>query len=233
MKKVEPKAVKVYKPEIMNCPKCDTKLVYTHTVSNKTIQFSTGRAIKIKNMGYKCPLCNDGIVYMSATAHKMSFKGYTYSAKVVCMIDELKSKHKSRDEICDILISNGLEISDRNVDILHKKMKEFMNQDYDSIILESYKRQMDMFSEIRICLDLITINNSYYIIMYDYFNGDILALWKAYDISKDSLNELLNKYINPSFNITYIITVRPFVNFYHIIKAMAPTKCKMMSFAKF
>ena len=136
MSKVEPKSVKVYKPEIMNCPKCGTKLVYVYTVSNKVIQFSSGRIMKIKNMGYKCPSCNDDLVYMSATAHKMSFKGCTYSAKVVCMIDELKSKHKSRDEICDILISKGLEISDRNVDILYKKLNDYINQDYDSIILE-------------------------------------------------------------------------------------------------
>ena len=40
MSKVEAKSVKVYKPEIMNCPKCGTKLVYVYTVSNKVIHFS-------------------------------------------------------------------------------------------------------------------------------------------------------------------------------------------------
>lgn len=233
MSKIEPKAVKVYKPEIMTCPKCNSKLVYTYTVSNKVIQFSSGRIMKIKNMGYKCPNCNDGIVYMSATAHKMSFKGYTYSAKVICMIEELKSKHISRDEICDQLISNGLEISDRNVDILYKKIKEYMNQDYDSIIKASYKRQMDLYDEIRICLDLITINESYYIIMYDYFNGDILAIWKIHKLDEDSVRELLNKYINDSFKITYIVTVRSHINFYQFVKKLASSTTKFLSFSKF
>ncbi len=233
MSKVEPKSVKVYKPEIMNCPKCGTKLVYVYTVSNKVIQFSSGRIMKIKNMGYKCPSCNDDLVYMSATAHKMSFKGCTYSVKVVCMIDELKSKHKSRDEICDILISKGLEISDRNVDILYKKLNDYINQDYDSIIFESYKRQLDTFNEIRICVDLISINDTYYILLYDYFNGDILAIWKTYSLDANNLNNLLGKYINDKLNITYIVTVRPIVYFHQIIKSMAPSKCKMLSFAKF
>ena len=233
MSKVEAKSVKVYKPEIMNCPKCGTKLVYVYTVSNKVIQFSSGKVMKIKNMGYKCPCCNDGLVYMSATAHKMSFKGYTYSAKVVCMIDELKSKHKSRDEICDILISKGLEISDRNVDILYKKLNEYINQDYDSIIKASYQRQMDTFNEIRICVDLVTINDTYYIILYDYFNGDILGLWKTSSLDVNNLKKLLGEYINDKLRITYIVTVRPIVYFHQIIKSMAPVKCKMLSFAKF
>ena len=116
MSKVEPKSVKIYKPEIMNCSKCGSKLVYVYTLSNKVIQFSSGRVMKIKNMGYKCPSCNDGIVYMSATAHKMSFKGYTYSAKVVCMIDYEKTiKHKGREAICDFLANKNIEISDRRI----------------------------------------------------------------------------------------------------------------------
>ena len=233
MSKVEAKSVKVYKPEIMNCSKCGTKLVYVYTLSNKVIQFSSGRIMKIKNMGYKCPSCNDGIVYMSATAHKMSFKGCTYSVKVVCMIDDLKSKHKSRDEICDTLISKGLEISDRNVDILYKKINEYINQDYDSIIKESYKNQMDSFGEIRLCVDLITINNTYYIILYNYFKGDILALWKTNSIDEENVKNILGKYINDQYNITHVVTVRPVVNFHQIIKTLVPSKCKMLSFAKF
>ena len=233
MSKVLPKSVKIYKPEIMNCSKCGSKLVYVYTLSNKVIQFSSGRVMKIKNMGYKCPLCNDGIVYMSATAHKMSFKGYTYSAKVVCMIDELKSQHKSRDEICGDLISKGIEISDRNVDILHKKLLGYLNQDYDSIIKNSYNRQMDTFNEIRICVDLITIEDTYYIVLYDYFNGDILGFWKTNKLDIDTVKNILGDYINDKFNITYIITVRPIVYFHQILKQLAPAKCKMMSFAKF
>jgi hypothetical protein len=149
------------------------------------------------------------------------------------MIDELKSKHKSRDEICDILISKGLEISDRNVDILYKKLNEYINQDYDSIIKASYQRQMDTFNEIRICVDLVTINDTYYIILYDYFNGDILGLWKTSSLDVNNLKKLLGDYINDKLKITYIVTVRPIVYFHQIIKSMAPVKCKMLSFAKF
>ena len=78
--KVKAKAVKIYKPEIMLCPRCKNSLKYVYTVSNRVVQFSSGKIFRIKNMGYKCPNCNDN-VFFSLTALKLAFKGYTYSAK--------------------------------------------------------------------------------------------------------------------------------------------------------
>ena len=98
------KAVKVYKPEIMVCPKCKSPIKYVYTVSNKKVQFSSGKIFRIKNMGYKCPKCNDD-VYFSLTATKLALKGHTYSAKVACMIEYYKSLGYSRDKICDILLN--------------------------------------------------------------------------------------------------------------------------------
>ena len=54
----EERAVKVYKPEILECPKCNSKLKYCYTISNKVIQFTSSKAFRIKNLGYKCPNCN-------------------------------------------------------------------------------------------------------------------------------------------------------------------------------
>ena len=232
MSKVEPKAIKVYKPEIMECPKCNSKLTFAYTASNKVIQFSSGKIIKIKNMAYKCLNCNDGNIYSSLTAHKMSFKGYTYSTKVICTIEYYKSIHKSREEICDMLAGKDVEISDRNVDIIYKKIKSIMALDYDTLIKESYERQMKEFNEIRVAVDLVTINQAYYVIYYDYFNGDILALWKADGLDDPKLHELLKKYLaNP--NIKYVITVRPQSKLYGILKTYSPNTSKFLSFAKF
>ena len=170
----EAKAIKIYKPEVLECPKCGNKLEYAYTVSNKVIQFSSGKIFRIKNRGYKCPICKDSNVYISQTGNKLAFKGYTYSTKVVCMIENFKSSHVSRDMICDYLVSKGIEISDRNIDILYKKIRSYMELDYDNRMNEEYKKMLDEFNEIRLSIDLISVDNCYYTIIYNYFSSEII-----------------------------------------------------------
>lgn len=234
MKDNNVKATKIYKPELLTCPICNNNLKYCYTISNKVVQFSSGKTIRIKNLGYKCPSCNDN-VFFSQTANKLAFKGYTYSAKVICMIDYEKTiNHRGRETICDILDNKNIEISDRNVDIIHKKFKEIYDQDYDKIIKEAYKEMMDKFNEIRISLDLITVNEISYVIMYDFFTGNILAIWKFNGMDDPKLIETLSKYINDEYNITTIFSVRGYVSkFVPIIKSLAPKGTKVYPFLKF
>lgn len=230
-KKICEKATKIYKPEILVCPFCNSKLKYKYTVSNKVVQFTSGKYFRIKNLGYGCPNCND-IVYFSQTANKLCFKGYTYSAKIVCMIDYYKSLYKGREEICDILVSKGIEISDRNVDVLYEKFLNYYNQDYDSLIHESFSNMQKRFNEVRISIDLITINQVYYVIIYDYFTSDKLAIWKFN--SFDEMRSMFKRYLTNNFNITYIVTIRNIKNdkMLSIIREFVP-KVKMISFNKF
>lgn len=234
MKEVQFNATKIYKPEILTCPICNSPLKYCYTISNKVVQFSSGKTIRIKNLGYKCPSCND-IVFFSQTANKLAFKGYTYSAKTVCIIDYEKTvNHKGREAICDFLANKNIEISDRNIDIIHKKFNEIYNQDYDRRIKEAYANMMNKFNEIRISVDLITVNEICYIILYDFFTGDIIGLWKFNGMDDPSLKEILSRYINENYNITTIFTVRGYVSkLVPLIKALMPKKAKVYSFLKF
>ena len=234
MKDNNVKATKIYKPEILTCPICNSNLKYCYTISNKVVQFSSGKTIRIKNLGYKCPICNDN-VYFSQTANKLAFRGYTYSAKVICMIDyEKKINHRGREAICDILDNKNIEISDRNVDIIYKKFKEIFNQDYNKIIIDAYNDMLNKFNEIRISLDLITVNEISYVILYDYFTGNILAIWKFNGVEDPRLIETLSKYINDKYNITTIFSVRGYVSkFVPIIKSIAPKVTKVYPFLKF
>lgn len=234
MKDNNVKATKIYKPELLTCPICNNNLKYCYTISNKVVQFSSGKTIRIKNLGYKCPSCNDN-VFFSQTANKLAFRGYTYSAKVICMIDYEKTiNHRGRETICDILDNKNIEISDRNVDIIHKKFKEIYDHDYDKIIKEAYKEMMDKFNEIRISLDLITVNEISYVIMYDFFTGNILAIWKFDGMDDPKLIETLSKYVNDEYNITTIFSVRGYVSkFVPIIKSLAPKGTKVYPFLKF
>jgi hypothetical protein len=227
-------ATKIYKPEILVCPICNKPLKYCYTISNKVVQFSSGKTIRIKNLGYKCPSCND-TVFFSQTANKLAFKGYTYSAKTVCIIDYEKTvNHKGREAICDFLANKNIEISDRNIDIIHKKFNEIYNQDYDRAIKEAYANMMNKFNEIRISVDLITVNEICYILLYDFFTGDIIGLWKFNGMDDPSLKEILSRYINENYNITTIFSVRGYVSkLVPLIKALMPKKAKVYSFLKF
>ena len=234
MKENQFNATKIYKPEILTCPICNKQLKYCYTISNKVVQFSSGKTIRIKNLGYKCPSCND-TVFFSQTANKLAFKGYTYSAKTVCIIDYEKTvNHKGREAICDFLANKNIEISDRNIDIIHKRFNEILNQDFDNLIKEAYNNMLNKFNEIRISLDLITVNEIAYIILYDYFKGDIIGLWKFNGVEDTNLRDTLAKYINEDYNITTIFTVRGYVSkLVPIVKSIMPKTAKVYSFLKF
>ena len=89
------------------------------------------------------------------------------------------------------------------------------------------------FNEIRICLDLITVEKKVYIILYSYFSGDILAIWKYDTVEDEELKDRIKKYTDSKYNITTILTIRPHFRFYSIIKENAPSSIKMMSYSKF
>ena len=223
--------IKVYKPELLDCPICKGKLKYAYATSNKLVQFSKGNKVRVKNLAYFCPNCNNGITYISNTANKLAFKGYSYSSKIICMIDYYKSCHMSRDKICDVLESKGIEISDRNIDIIAKMFLDYLDMDYDKKIRDSYKEMVETYSEVRLSIDCIRVFDLAYVIFYNYFTGEIMAIWKFHDDSE--IEFMLNKYINISDKLTTIITVRPGRRLYSILKNITPKDIKFISYEKF
>ncbi len=224
---------KIYKPELIECPYCKTKLVYCYAISNKLVYFSSGKRIRIKNLAYACPKCNTHEVYVSQTANKISFKGYSYSTKVVCMIDQLKEKHKSREEICDYFFNKNIEISDRNVDNLYHKFLEFLNLDASYTISNAYETMLSKYKEIRLSIDMITICGTIYIIVYDFFTTNLLALKKFSSVTSPKLEEFLMSFLNKDLNITYIATIRKDAIFFPLLKRLCPSHTKFISYQKF
>lgn len=233
-KKVEEIASKIYKPEILICPKCGNTLKYKFTISNKVVQFTSGKIFRIKNLGYGCLKCNDGHTYFSQTANKLSFKGYTYSAKIICLIAYYKFKNYGRDAICDILVQKGIEISDRNIDIIYKKFKDIYFSDYDSRIKKAYKDMIEEFDEVRLSIDAIMIERTLFVILYDFFSSEKLAIWSFDGINDPKLKEILGKYLNNN-NISLIASVRDTKEgrFLPILKSLASINTKFISFNKF
>lgn len=226
-------ATKYYKPEIMNCAKCGSKLVYRHAVSNKLIYFTNGKRIHIHNLGYSCPACKDDVVYFSQTANKLAFKGYTYSSKIVCTIAKLKEKQKGREEICDYFYTKGIEISDRNIDNLYNKYQECLQLNYKELIPAAYKSMLDNYGQIRLSIDLITVMGSYFIIIYDYFTSNMLAFMRFESLEDPNLETFLATYIQFDLNITVITSIRKDSVFLPLLKKLCPKTTKFIAFNKF
>lgn len=231
--KITPKHSKIYKPEILSCAKCGTKLKYCHTLSDKVVQFTSGKYLKIVNRGYKCPICNDNVIYFSQTANKIAFKGCTYSAKIMCMIDYYKNKKLGREEICDYLNSKNIEISDRNVDILYKKFKSYLEIDKAKTKQDNYNQMMNDFSEIRLSIDLITIEDVYYILIYNYFTGSLISIIKMQSYDEQKIKQELSYYVNDSYNIKVIASIRNINSFIPLLKSLAPSSTKFVAYSKF
>lgn len=224
---------KNYKPEILLCPICKCKMVYKYTVSNKVVHFSSGKTFRIKNLGYGCLKCDNKKVYVSQTANKLSLKGSTYSTKVNLMIYHFKKNGLNRDEICDILLAKGIEISDRNVDIIYKKIEKLFMIDPDVSFEKAYKVMLEKYNQINLSIDIITICTSVYLIVYDYYNCDILCI-KTFNTTKDpSIKEFLSKYINPTLKIGVIASIRKDANFIPMLKSICPVNTKFIPYQKF
>ena len=233
MSKLTSKVTKVYKPEVLKCPYCGDKIKFRFVASNKIVQFSNGKIIRIKNMVYGCDKCNNNEVYPSLTAIKLAFKGYTYSSKIICRIDYYKGIHVSIEKISSMLEEKGVIVSDRNVDILHKKFLELFNQDKESNMKQAYDDMLNKYGFINLSIDCITVNDCYYIIFYNFFNGDQLGIWKFNDLYGEELKNLLTKYINEEYNIKLIITSGVRSKFRALLRSIAPKSIKLKSYVKF
>ena len=223
---------KNYKPEILLCPICGNKLNYRYAVSNKVVHFLSGKTFRIRNLGYGCNECNDKRVYVSQTANKLSFKGYTYSAKVACLIYYYKDKGFGREYICDLLSSKGVEMSDRNIDVIYKKVQKLFEIDPDVSISLAYNEMMETYNEIRLSIDVITIEKTVFILIYDYFSTELLAI-RSFIRDSDGVKDFLTKYINRDLNITVITSIRRDSRYIPMLKGLCPSYTKFIAYQKF
>ena len=224
---------KTYKPEILSCPFCGTKLIYRHTVSSKSVYFSNGKKFRIKNLGYGCPSCLDHRIYVSQTANKICFKGLTYSSKVVCMIAYYKQKHWGRDAICDLFSSKGIEISYRNIDLLYQKFLSHTLADPIPTIQAAMDRMLEEYKQIRLAIDVITIEECVFLLVYDFFSSKLLVIRSFHTIRDPKIEEFIASFLNPLLPIGVIASIRKDAVFIPMLKKYCPKNTKFISFLKF
>jgi hypothetical protein len=108
-----------YRPEVTACPHCGTKLVYSHPVWAKPIQFLTSIE-HVTNLGFRCSRadCPYGrTVYRSAQAETRQIRGSGYGLDVVVRIGHLRfGEHRTREEIWrQLREETAVQISERHV----------------------------------------------------------------------------------------------------------------------
>lgn len=229
---------KVYKPEIEVCPLCKSKLKYRYTVSNKLIHFTNGKVYRIKNLGYSCTnveCTHPNLIYTSQTAAKLCVKGYTYSAKVLSLIYYYKSIHKTREEICDILAMDGIEMSDRNIDIIYDKMKIKFAEDYKKNIEIDYEYMLKEYGQIMLSIDSISLPDEHRIIaVRNFFTSAIIGQHFFKEDENNTGFKVLDDYLKKELNISLIFTVRPLGKTYgEIEKRIDTNKTKIITFIKY
>ena len=224
---------KVYKPEILTCPICGSKLAYCYTVSNKLVYFTSGKRMRIKNLGYKCNSCSCDTTFVSQTANKLCFKGYSYSVKVVATIALMKEEGRSRDYICDYLYNKGIEISDRNIGNLCNKFNEFLNLDYLKNIKEAYQEMIAKYNQIRLSIDFMKVMDEIVVVVYDYFTTNILALRRFKDNKEESIRNFFMEFINKDTPLSVVTTIRKDQVYQPILREVCPKNTKFIPYIKF
>lgn len=231
MSKIVPIGTKIYKPEDLNCPFCKSKMVYKHTVSNKVIQFTSSKKIRIRNLGYGCLKCNNKYIYFSQTAAKMCFKGYTYSTKTICTILFNKAIGKNRDEIAKLLSGMDILISERNIDNIYHRFEVYFKEPF-SRIEEEYRSMLATYGQIRLSMDTTAIDKYQFICVRNYFTADVIGFHMVELDKQEVIINIVKRYLD-SYEITCIATIRRHFPFYKLLSSLVGKNVKLIEFAKF
>ncbi|MGL4950019.1 MAG: hypothetical protein ACRC5M_06525 [Anaeroplasmataceae bacterium] len=227
---------KTLKPELDHCPFCDFKLKYKYTISNKIIQFHTGNAVRIKNLGYGCSNldCKHyDLVHSSQTAAKYCFKGYTYSTEVIALIALYKEQKFSRDKILLKLYDMNVKISDRNIDLIYNKYKERLAFDYKKNVNNHYKYMLEYYGSILLSIDCIILDDIHSsVIIRSFFNNELLG-FHIVNTTESCKYNFLDDYIQPTLNISHIATVNPDNDFFPYIKNRVNDNVKFVSYLNY
>lgn len=204
--RLDSKETKYYKPEFKNCPHCNVKLDYCHTVSRKTISTLEG-VYTIVNMGYRCSnehCSNPETVYRSAQADQLSMKHITYGMDVLAYVGQLRfEEHKTRSEIMDILNERGVVVSDRHVQKLYERYAVLLRASSESYAKEELKKITKLHGGIILSMDGVQPekgNETLYVIR-EVLSGTIVAAKNVKSSASSELMEFIRPILDYGFPI--------------------------------
>lgn len=111
-----------FRPEVVACPHCGTRLKRSHNAWRKGVQTLRGNLLAT-SYAYKCPnpSCPKPALYRSAEAERLSVKHRTYGLDVLVDIGyQRHTEKRSLPEIAASLRSKGIQVSERECyELLH------------------------------------------------------------------------------------------------------------------
>lgn len=205
-------APKVYfKPEMRNCPHCETKLVRSHNAWNKKISTLKG-VIHVWSMAYSCLNANcshPNVTYKSAEAELLSMKHSSYSYDVLCLVGELRFKqHRTCKEIADALNERGIITSERYAQTLYERYQTLLSASLDDHVRQVLAETTAQNGGIILSMDGVQPEkgNEMLYVIREVFSGTILAARNMKSGAATELRTLIDPIIEMGYPIVGIVS---------------------------
>lgn len=205
-------APKIYfRPEMNNCPHCESKLVRSHTAWKKKISKLSG-VIHAWSMAYVCS--NENCIHASATyksaeAEALSMKYSSYSYDVLCLVGELRFKqHRTRKEIADALNERGIVASERYAQSLYERYQTLLAASLDEHVKQSLAETTAQNGGIILSMDGVQPEkgNEMLYVIREVFSGTILAARNMKSGAAAELRTLIDPIIEWGYPIVGIVS---------------------------
>jgi hypothetical protein len=209
--RIVPEKTIYFRPEMSNCPHCESKLVRAHAAWKKKISTLQG-VIFAWSMAYRCPnqQCpHPGALYRSAEAEKLCMKFTTYGFDVLCLVGELRFKqHMTRQEIADELNSRGVKTTDRNAQMLYERYLTLLGASIDQHVREVLKDVSEKNGGLLLSMDGVQPekgNETLYVIR-EVFSGTVLVAKNLKSGSSEELQNLIRPIAQLGYPIIGIVS---------------------------
>lgn len=194
--RIVPEKTIYFRPEISNCPHCESKLVRAHAAWKKKISTLQG-VIFAWSMSYRCPnsqCSHSGALYRSAEAEKLCMKFTTYGFDVLCLVGELRFKqHMTRQEIADELNHRGVKTTDRNAQMLYERYLALLGASMDQHVRTVLQEVVEQHGGLMLSMDGVQPEkgNETLYVMREVFSGTILVAKNMKSGSSEELQQLI------------------------------------------
>ena len=115
----------------------------------------------------------------------------------------------------------------------YKKVLAFFDINPDVSIFKAYDDMLADFNEIRLSIDVITIENSVFILIYNFFSSELLCIKEFSSIKDPLIKEFFSKYINENLKLSVVISIRKDMFFIPMLKSICPANTKFIAYQKF
>jgi len=209
--RIVPEKTIYFRPEVTECPHCESKLVRSHAAWKKKVATLEG-VIFAWNMAYRCsnPFCSQpSALYRSAEAEKLCMKFTTYGFDVLCLVGELRFKqHMTRQEIADELNRRGVKTTDRNAQMLYERYLTLLSASIDQHVCEVLKDVSKQNGGLMLSMDGVQPekgNETLYVVR-EIFSGTVLAAKNMKSGSSEELQELIRPILKLGHPIIGIVS---------------------------